>query len=200
MQGYPNPFGDGIQLQGLDPAYTLIMIDGEPLTGRNAGIINLGRIAIGNIKQIEIIKGPATSLYGSDALAGVINIITQDPKKNSLKLQAHYATNNTLGLTAASSLKKNKSSLQFFINRYSSDGYDLDKTIYGKTVDPFIDYSINVKYALDINPKTSSLFQLAISQTSNLMITRFILIMNPKLLTELLLKVTKAFLRGFSML
>jgi len=70
LQGYPNPFGEGIQMQGLDPAYTLILVDGEPLVGRNAGILNLGRIAIGNIKQIEIIKGPATCLYGSDALAG----------------------------------------------------------------------------------------------------------------------------------
>lgn len=65
LQGYPNPFGDGIQMQGLDPAYTLILVNGEPLVGRNAGIINLGRIAIGNIKQIEIIRGPATCLYGS---------------------------------------------------------------------------------------------------------------------------------------
>ncbi len=60
LQGYPNPFGEGIQMQGLDPEYTLILVDGEPLVGRNAGIINLGRIAIGNIKQIEIIRGPAT--------------------------------------------------------------------------------------------------------------------------------------------
>jgi outer membrane receptor for ferrienterochelin and colicins len=106
LQGYPNPFGDGIQMQGLDPAYTLILVNGEPLIGRNAGIINLGRIAVGNIKQIEIIRGPATCLYGSDALAGVINIITEDPVKNSLNLQTHYATNNTLGLTAAGTIKK----------------------------------------------------------------------------------------------
>ena len=79
LQGYPNPFGEGIQMQGLDPEYTLILVNGEPLIGRNAGIINLGRIAIGNIKQIEIIRGPATCLYGSDALAGVINIITEEP-------------------------------------------------------------------------------------------------------------------------
>lgn len=83
LQGYPNPFGEGVQMQGLDPAYTLIMVDGEPLTGRNAGIINLGRIAVGNIEQIEILKGTATSLYGSDALAGVINVITKKPVKNS---------------------------------------------------------------------------------------------------------------------
>jgi outer membrane receptor for ferrienterochelin and colicins len=153
LQGYPNPFGEGIQMQGLDPAYTLILVDGEPLTGRNAGIVNLGRIAIGNIKQIEIIKGPATSLYGSDAIAGVINIITQDPKKNSLNLQGHYATNNTLGLTGAATFINNKSALQLFVNRYSSDGYDLDKGIYGKTVDPFADYTVNAKYTYTINEK-----------------------------------------------
>ena len=153
LQGYPNPFGNGIQMQGLDPAYTLILIDGEPLTGRNAGIINLGRIAIGNIKQVEIMRGPATSLYGSDALAGVINIITKEPEKNSLHFQTHYASNNTWGLTAASSIKNNKTSFQFFANRYSSNGYDLDKNIYGKTVDPFIDYSFNAKMIYDINAK-----------------------------------------------
>ena len=153
LQGYPNPFGNGIQMQGLDPAYTLILIDGEPLTGRNAGIINLGRIAIGNIKQIEILKGPATSLYGSDALAGVINIITTEPEKNNLHFQTHYESNNTLGLTAAAGLKNKKTSFQFFANRYSSNGYDLDESVYGKTIDPFADYSINAKMIYDINAK-----------------------------------------------
>ena len=56
LNGYPNPFGQGIQMMGLDPSYTLILLDGEPLVGRNAGIVNLGRIAIGNIQQLEIVK------------------------------------------------------------------------------------------------------------------------------------------------
>lgn len=153
LQGYPNPFGDGIQMQGLDPAYTLILVNGEPLIGRNAGIINLGRIAIGNIKQIEIIRGPATCLYGSDALAGVINIITEEPVKNSLNVQTHYATNNTLGLTTAGNVVGKKISLELFGNRYSSNGYDLDKSIYGKTVDPFIDYSGSARLTYNINAK-----------------------------------------------
>ncbi|HEY5464685.1 MAG TPA: TonB-dependent receptor [Hanamia sp.] len=153
LQGYPNPFGDGIQMQGLDPAYTLILVDGEPLIGRNAGIINLARIAIGNIKQIEIIRGPATCLYGSDALAGVINIITEEPVKNSASFQTHYATNNTLGLTGEANIVHKNMALELFANRYSSDGYDLDKTIYGKTVDPFIDYTANAKLSYKINDK-----------------------------------------------
>ena len=158
LQGYPNPFGEGIQLQGLDPAYTLILVDGEPLTGRNAGIINLGRIAVGNIKQIEIIKGPATSLYGSDALAGVINILTEEPKSNSFQTKIHYSTNNTLGLTASASLKQEKSAVRLFFNRLSSDGYDLDKNIYGKTIDPFTDYAVNAKATFDVNEKNKLTF------------------------------------------
>lgn len=155
LQGYPNPFGEGIQMQGLDPAYTLILINGEPLVGRNAGILNLGRIAIGNIRQIEIIKGPATCLYGSDALAGVINIITETPLKNNIKFETHYATNTTLGLTTSASIVHNKTAVALFVNRYSSNGYDLDKNIYGKTIDPFIDYSASAKITSQLSPKTN---------------------------------------------
>ncbi len=155
LQGYPNPFGSGIQLQGLDPAYTLILMDGEPLTGRNAGILNLGRIAVGNIQQIEIVKGPATSLYGSDALAGVINIITEKPKYNSNSVEVHHATNNTWNITSSNTIKKQHTSYQFFANRFSSSGYDLDKSIYGKTSDPYFNYSFAVKCFFELNPSTS---------------------------------------------
>jgi len=154
LQGYPNPFGSGIQMQGLDPAYTLILLDGEPLTGRNAGILNLGRIAVGNIQQIEIIKGPATSLYGSDALAGVINIITEKPDHNSTLLKVHRASNNTWGLTASNTIKTNKAALELFANRYSSGGYDLDENIYGKTADPYRNYSFAAKLFYNIDART----------------------------------------------
>src|SRR5687768_12017632 len=62
-------FGAGVQLQGLNPDYTLILIDGEPLVGRTAGVLDLNRITVGNIRKIEIVKGPSSSLYGSEAMA-----------------------------------------------------------------------------------------------------------------------------------
>ena len=71
--------GTGIQVQGLDPQYTLILIDGNPVIGRTAGTVDLDRIMMDNVEKVEIVRGPTSSLYGSDALAGVINVITRVP-------------------------------------------------------------------------------------------------------------------------
>jgi len=69
--------GTGIQLQGLDADYSLIMIDGVPIIGRLNGVLDLSRLSVSNISHIEIVKGPSSVLFGSNALAGVVNIITQ---------------------------------------------------------------------------------------------------------------------------
>ena len=159
LNGYPNPFGQGVQMMGLDPAYTLILLDGEPLIGRNGGILKLGRLATGNIKQIEIVKGPSSSLYGSEAMAGVINILTLPPQKENAEFQLQNATNNTWGTGFSYGNRFHKTGIQFFTNRYSSSGYDLDKTIYGKTMDPFRDWNGQLKITHDFSNK----FQLLIS-------------------------------------
>lgn len=82
-------FGVGVQMQGLNPDYTMIMINGEPLVGRTSGVLDLNRLTVGNIQKIEIVKGPSSSLYGSEAMAGVINIITD--KSASKKIQHIYS-------------------------------------------------------------------------------------------------------------
>ncbi len=71
----------GIQMMGLDPAYTLILLNGQPLTGRVAGVIDLQRLPLGDIERIEIVKGPMSSLYGSTALGGVVNLLTVRPQR-----------------------------------------------------------------------------------------------------------------------
>jgi outer membrane receptor for ferrienterochelin and colicins len=160
LNGYPNPFGQGVQMLGLDPAYTAILLDGEPLVGRNAGILKLGRIATGNIKQIEIVKGPSSSLYGSEAMAGVINILTETPISEKLSVQVQHASNNTWGSTLAYSNKYRKTGVQFFLNRLSSNGYDLDPLLYGKTVDSFKDWNGQLKITQEISKNLQLLVSL----------------------------------------
>lgn len=116
-------FGAGVQLQGLSPDYTLILIDGEPLVGRTAGILDLNRITVGNIKKIEIVKGPSSSLYGSEALAGVINIITDRSYQKKLDAALRYGSYNTWDLNLTGSTKIAKGGINVFVNSYSTDGY-----------------------------------------------------------------------------
>ncbi len=151
LNGYPNPFGQGVQMLGLDPAYTLILLDGEPLIGRNAGILQLGRLATGNIRQVEIVKGPSSSLYGSEAMAGVINIITASPQKEKIEWQAHAGSHHTAAGTVSYANRFNRTGVQFFVNRYSSSGYDLDPSVYGKTVDPSRDWNSQLKITHDFS-------------------------------------------------
>jgi outer membrane receptor for ferrienterochelin and colicins len=69
--------GSQIQMNGLGNAYILILIDGKRLHGDNGGENDLSLIDPHNIEKIEIVKGASSALYGSDAIAGVINIITR---------------------------------------------------------------------------------------------------------------------------
>ncbi|MEJ0057164.1 MAG: TonB-dependent receptor [Bacteroidota bacterium] len=149
-----NGAGNGIQLQGLNPDYTLILLDGEPLIGRFTGSLDLSRIAVGNIKQIEIVKGPSSSLYGSDALAGVVNIITDRPQGIRGSFYSRYGTNNTLDLSGDYSYQSAKFGVYVYGNRYSTGGYDLTPGDNAPTVSPFSNYTFNAKFTYRFSPKT----------------------------------------------
>ncbi len=149
-----NGQGSGIQIQGLNPDYTLILLNGEPLIGRYTGSLELSRIAVGNIKQIEIVKGPSSSLYGSDALAGVVNIITERPEGTRAQVYTRYGTNNTLDLSGEYGTTSDRWSLYLFGNRFSTDGYDLSPQNYGKTVSPYYNYTGNARIGYRFSPRT----------------------------------------------
>ena len=83
--------GSQMQMNGLGNSYILILVDGKRLHGDNGGQNDLGQINPARIERIEIVKGAASALYGSDAIAGVINIITRKPQRG-IQLE-----NNTRG-------------------------------------------------------------------------------------------------------
>lgn len=118
-------FGAGVQMQGLNPDYTLILIDGEPLVGRTSGVLDLNRLTVGNIRKIEIVKGPSSGLYGSEALAGVINIITDNSYDKSGQASIRYGTYNTIDANISAGTRIGKLGIRAFINQYSTDGYSI---------------------------------------------------------------------------
>jgi len=147
----------GVQIQGIGSDYILILIDGVPLVGRSAGNFDLSRLTVGNIKQIEVVKGPSSSLYGSEALGGVINIITQKPKSEILGGNLSYRigrfTQQDINLDIKQRIKEFRYAL--FVNRFSSEGYDLNPDVEGQTVSPFENYTLNGRVFYDFNDKLS---------------------------------------------
>lgn len=75
--------GTSIEIQGLSSDQVLILVDGRRVVGRINGAIDLTRLKAANIERIEIVKGPSSALYGSDALGGVVNVITRSGGRGS---------------------------------------------------------------------------------------------------------------------
>ncbi len=150
-------FGAGIQLQGLNPDYTIILINGEPLVGRTAGVLDLNRIALGNIKKIEIVKGPSSSLYGSEAMAGVINIITDATMGAPLTIGLRYGTYNTLDANIETKLQSKNFQYQGFVNSYNTDGYSIRPNSNSRVTTPVGRYSTTQQIKWDLSNKTNFL-------------------------------------------
>lgn len=82
-----------IHINGLEGPYTMVLIDGMPLVSSLSTVYGLSGIPNSLIERVEIVKGPASSLYGSEAVGGLINIITKSPK-NAPRLSADVFSTN----------------------------------------------------------------------------------------------------------
>jgi outer membrane receptor for ferrienterochelin and colicins len=148
----------GIQMQGFGSEYIMILIDGQPMTGRNSGNFDLSRISVTNIERIEIVKGASSCLFGSDALGGAINIVT---RHGALQPQAMASVQHgSLNITDATlegetPFYHNRGSVNLAANYYHSDGYNTDPQYIsrGTTAPPYDDYSIQARSRYRVTAK-----------------------------------------------
>lgn len=82
--------GSSMSLQGITGQSIKILVDGVPVIGREGGNIDLNQINLNNVERIEVVEGPMSVNFGTDALGGVINIITKKPEQK--QLHAHAST------------------------------------------------------------------------------------------------------------
>lgn len=117
--------GAAIRLRGLDPEYTLILVDGQRMTGRIGGAIDLQRFPVEDMERIEIVKGPSSVLYGSDALAGTINVISRRPSR-PLEAETHaaYGSFNTADLSTRIAITRKRWSQSIVAGWHRTDGWD----------------------------------------------------------------------------
>ena len=123
----PNSMGTQLRLNGLGNKYILILINGQKLTGDISNNVDLNRINMARVKRIEVLDGAASSLYGSDAIAGVINIITDQPTSQLVSVASDTHVSGHGVLTQAVTLDVYKNGLGSYTS-YTHDRADSYRT------------------------------------------------------------------------
>lgn len=113
-----------LSLRGTNSNHTLFIIDGVPLRSATIGRTAIQYLPISQVERIEIVRGPRSSLYGSDAIGGVIQIFTQQGGKKSFTASAGYGSDNTQEATASYSNGNDSTQFSGGISVFDTDGYD----------------------------------------------------------------------------
>ena len=115
-----------VQIRGMCSDETQIFVNGVSMNSPSIGSADVGQIPLNNIERIEVVKGSGSVLYGSGAMAGTINIITKQPKRDkiNLKVSAGYGTENTYRLSAEQGMFA-LGDLGYYLtaNRRETDGF-----------------------------------------------------------------------------
>lgn len=143
-----------IRIQGLDGRYTQILKDGFPLYGGFSNGLGLLQTPPLDLKQFEVIKGSASTLYGGGAIAGLVNLISKTPgEERELKFHLDATSAGGLNTSGFFGEKFGRTGLTVFASRNSNAPYDPSET--GLTAIPkFERYTLNPKFFLYFNERT----------------------------------------------
>lgn len=159
--------GSKMQLNGLGNNYILILVDGKRLHGDNGGENDLGLIDPHNVERIEIVKGAQSALYGSDAIAGVINIITKKHTESGIYLEntTRYGSYNDIRQHNGVALKFDKLSSYTNFQLQHTDGWQNTPDEYtegtiihdskNKTVNQYTNWQVSQRLSYDFNKMLS---------------------------------------------
>lgn len=148
----PNSWSNAVTLRGIPMYYrTAVLLDDVALNNAFSSGVNWSNIPVEEIERIEVVKGPFSSLYGGNAMSGVINVITKQPTKREAVVKTGYGSNDFKNFVASYKDRiTDKLGVSFNINEKISDGYINDlviktpttgtggKEVYGmqKSIDP----------------------------------------------------------------
>ncbi|MFH1686726.1 MAG: TonB-dependent receptor [bacterium] len=120
--------GRGATIRGIEGDRVLVLVDGERSVGRVRGSIDLGQYSLTNVDKIEVIKGTGSTLYGSDAIGGVVNIITRRPSHNQTQYGLYGDFGSHIGYNPSAVLNYGNTDFGLTMDAklYATDGFDLE--------------------------------------------------------------------------
>lgn len=125
-----------VKMNGLNGSYSQILIDSRPVYSALNSVYGLDQIPANIIKQIEVVRGGGSALYGSNAIAGTINIITKDPTENKFTVGSNFALldgdtqDNSLLFNGTVVTEDYQSGIALFGMKRNRDAYDADGDSY----------------------------------------------------------------------
>lgn len=144
-----------IRIQGLDGRYTQILKDGFPLYAGFSGGLGLLQTPPLDLKQVEVIKGSSSTLYGGGAIAGMVNLISRKPSEGGeLKFLINGTSAKGLDLSGFYGKKYGRVGLTVFASRNTNEPYDPADTDL-TAIPKFERYSLNPKLFINFDEKTS---------------------------------------------
>ena len=147
-------FGSSIDINGVSKENIKILIDGIPVIGRLNGIIDLNQFNINNVERIEIIKGPVSVFYGTDAMGGVVNIITKTNLSKAFegKVSSYYESINSLNLNANIGFKIKQSDIRINGGNYHFFGLNTAETARSKNWNERNQYFGGLQFVHNFDP------------------------------------------------
>lgn len=155
-----------LRMNGLPGGYSQILINGRPIFSPLVGLYGLEQLPTGMIERIEVVRGGGSSLYGSSAIGGTVNVITKIPSRNAMEVNSFYqyidGQTSDFNLLANASLvnRKNNMGASVFLNKRNRGFYDangdgfseipkLENTSFG--VNSFFKFDENQKLELSVS-------------------------------------------------
>jgi outer membrane receptor for ferrienterochelin and colicins len=144
--------GTSMSINGIDGQNVKVMIDGVPVIGRLNGNVDLSQLNLNNAERVEIVEGPMSTVYGSDATGGVINIITKNPVGDKFAAIANSYTESVGRVNFDGQIRysKGKSHMMLSGGRNFFGGYSNVDTSRNKQWKPKIQYFADWQYVREI--------------------------------------------------
>lgn len=156
-----------IRMQGLDGRYTQLLKDGYPNFGNFASGLSILEIPPLDLKQVEIIKGPASTLYGGGAIAGVVNFISKEPKEKTeadlILNQSHIGQTNLGGYISG---KNGRLGISFLAQFNKQKAYDVDRDDFSE-IPESENFTIAPRIFIEFNPSTKIMLGNSLTKGSN---------------------------------